>query len=187
MMISTYILMHILKVKLFYLSMDDVPTRFRNFFDNKITICYIGTLFFLRLFFSKPPYWIPASTKLNSGNGFEKSTPKNSRIPILRWNAHDLIIFYKVGNSKENHGLLGVNELTECWKHFINDLIRFINSIILRLLRTRSARPFAVRRWRWTNFFVVRPSRPVNRGAQGVTSREAHSTGGFKFALLVAT
>ena len=51
---------------------------------------------------------IPAPTKLNSGESFGKSTLKNFRIPILRQIGHDSIIFYKVRNSKENLGFLGV-------------------------------------------------------------------------------
>ena len=40
---------------------------------------------------------------------FVKSTLENTRIPVSRGIAHDLIIFHKFQNSKENHGLLGVN------------------------------------------------------------------------------
>ena len=105
------ILMHILKVELFYPPIDGISTRFRKFFNVRITICYEETLFFSRFFFSKPPYWISASTKLNSGDGFEKNTLENSGIPVSRRIANDSITFYNVGSSSENHGLLGVTGL----------------------------------------------------------------------------
>ena len=44
--------MHILKAELFYPPVDDGPTRFRNFFDVKITIFYEQTLYF-SLFFRR--------------------------------------------------------------------------------------------------------------------------------------
>ena len=106
-------LIHILKKELFYPPMDGVLTRFRDFFNVKITICYEQTLFFSRLFFSKPPYQIPATTKLNSGDRFGKSTLEDRRILISRRIAHDSIIFYKVRNTKENLGHLGVNKLNQ--------------------------------------------------------------------------
>ena len=82
--------------------------------------------YFIRVFFSKLPYLIPASTKLNSGNEFGKSTLENSRIPISRRCAHDSIIFYKAQISKENLGLLRVNRLTLVIREFFQ-LVMLIN------------------------------------------------------------
>ena len=119
--------MHILKVDLFYRPVNSVPTWFQNFFDATIVI-FMKKTFFL-VFFSRPPYWIPVPKKLNSGNGFGKSTRENSRISIPRRIVYDSIILYKVRNSKENLGLLGVNGLRP---EIISQNHKWLEGLLLR-------------------------------------------------------
>ena len=60
-------------------------TNFRYIVKIKFYNCiqfYENHFYFFRIFFSKPPYWIPASTKLNCGDGFEKSILENSSLKI---------------------------------------------------------------------------------------------------------
>ena len=68
--------------------------------------------YFFRVFCFKAAIFNSCVDETQFYDGFGKSTLEKNSILTSRRIAHDSIIFYTVRSSKENLGLLGVNELT---------------------------------------------------------------------------